>query len=118
MIDFMIDQAKADNSAQDDSHNQVLKDWATECRNDKEVGGEAFAQNQGIAKKAIDTHGTPELKAMLKETGYQAHPELFRFMVKVGKTLKEDDPGGLGNKDEKQTDRVNRMYPNDENNKT
>ena len=117
IIDFMIDQANAGESDQEESRNQMLTDWANECRNDKEFGGDNFGVSQSAAKAAIDAFGGPEMKAMLNETGMKANPELFRFMVKVGKTLKEDDPGSTGGQSHTEKSVVDRMYPNDENNK-
>jgi len=117
-IDFMFAQASNDQKAQEDSYKTTVQQWAQECKDDKDFGGDAYAENQGIAKKAIDVFGTPELPATLKDTGMDNNPELFRLLVKVGKTLKEDDPGAAGNKGDTPKDRVNKLYPHDNNDKS
>lgn len=70
-----------------------LKDfpnWAGAVKTDKELGGDKYAENLAVAKKAIDTFGTPELRAVLKQTGLGNHPEVVRAFYKVGKQISED----------------------------
>lgn len=69
---------------------QARTQWESEARADKEIGGDAFEANLGVAKKAVDAFVSPELKAMLNETGLGNHPELIRTFVKIGKAIKED----------------------------
>ena len=64
--------------------------WAEESRNDKEFGGAALDANLAIAKKALDTYGTPEIRQLLETTGLGNNPEMIRFFWRVGKTLTED----------------------------
>ncbi len=72
---------------------EQVESWANELRSDKELGGDAFGENAGIARAAIEKLGSPELSALLDETGLGNHPELFRFALNVGKHLVEDKPG-------------------------
>jgi len=118
IIDFMLAQAEEGQKSQDASYEQLIQGWANECKNDAEFGGADFAKNQGVAKAAIDAFGTPELRTMLDEQGMANNPDLFRFMVKVGKTLKEDNPGDMGGHQKAPKDIVSELYPNDNNNKT
>jgi hypothetical protein len=70
-----------------------LKDfptWAGAVKTDKELGGDKYAENLAVAKKAIDTFGTPELRAILKQTGLGNHPELVRAFYRAGKQISED----------------------------
>ena len=68
----------------------VQHGWLESARTDKEFGGEKLQENLGIAKKAIDAYASPELKALLNETGLGNHPEVIRFVLKVGKSIKDD----------------------------
>lgn len=72
------------------------KGWHLASRQDKEIGGDKMAEKLSVANKAIETFGTPELKAFLASKGLNAHPELIRAFYRAGKTLKEDVfvPGG------------------------
>lgn len=69
---------------------RVRQTWADEAKADKEYGGEAFAENLGAAKKALDSFGTPELRTLLNESGIGNHPEIIRFMVRAGKAISSD----------------------------
>lgn len=90
LADIGIKQAQGQAAKQ----TQVLTDagerWATEARADKEFGGEKFEENLGLAKKAVDAFGTPELKTLLNETKLGNHPEVLRFMVRAGKAISQD----------------------------
>ncbi len=76
-----------------------LKDhntWAASAKADKEFGGDKFDENLGIAKKAIEAFGTPELRDVLRKTGLGNHPEVLRAFYRAGKAISEDNfvPGG------------------------
>lgn len=70
--------------------------WAGEAKVDKEFGGDKFAENLGIANKALTTFATPEAIALLKQTGLANHPEIIRAFYRAGKQISEDVfvPGG------------------------
>lgn len=74
--------------------------WKSEAEADKEIGGDALPANLAVAKKALDTYGSPELAALLNESRLGDHPEFIRLMHRVGKTLSEDTPvtGGVAEK--------------------
>ena len=69
---------------------QVKTDWANDSQADKEFGGENLAENLEIAKKSLDAFGSDTLKSLLHETGFGNHPEIIRFMFKVGLAISED----------------------------
>ena len=69
---------------------QVKTDWANDSQADKEFGGENLAENLEIAKKSLDAFGSDTLKSLLHETGFGNHPEIIRFMYKVGSAISED----------------------------
>ena len=94
LIDTYSGQIQADAKASSDSYNQITKDWVDEAKNDKEIGGENFDENVGLAKRAIDKYGTPKLVEVLNQTGLGNHPEFIRLLTRVGKLIAEDDPGG------------------------
>lgn len=73
------------------------EDWAATVKADKEIGGDKLTANLGVAQRAIDTFGSPELKEYLNTTGLGNNPELVRFCVKVGKSMSEDSMVTAGN---------------------
>lgn len=71
--------------------------WVEGVRADKEIGGDNLQQNLAVAKKAMDTLGTPELRTLLNESRLGNHPEVIRFMLRAGKAISEDSKVVTGN---------------------
>ena len=66
-------------------------EWIKEAKADPDFGGEKLDENLGIAKKAVNEFGSDGLRDLLEsQMGLGNHPEVIRFMVKVGKALSED----------------------------
>ena len=65
-------------------------EWANASQTDKEFGGDKLTENLAVAKQALDTFGTPELHALLNQSGLGNHPEVIRFMFRAGKAISED----------------------------
>ena len=65
-------------------------EWKDQASADKEYGGKDFDANLGTALAAVEKFGTPELKAILDESGFGNHPEVVRFMYRVGKAISSD----------------------------
>jgi len=70
--------------------DKTAQEWAATAKSDPEIGGAKFDENVAVAKTALDTFGTPELKALLKESRIGNHPEVIRFMFKAGKAISQD----------------------------
>lgn len=89
----------------------VQKGWLEASSSDKEFGGEKLKQNLGIARKALDTFGTPELKTLLDETGFGNHPEVLRMLYRAGNAISEDTVV-TGNPSDKTESGARSFYPN------
>ncbi len=68
----------------------IHTEWMTASSSDKEFGGERLAENLAVARKALDTFGTPELRKLLDNTGLGNHPEQIRMLYRIGKAISED----------------------------
>ena len=108
-VDWYAERVQADAQRQVDAFNQLTGDWRTQSENDSEFGGEKFEESVATARAAIDKFGTPELKQLLEDHGVGNHPEVVRFMVRVGSLTKEDNPGETGANVSPAQDRVSRM---------
>lgn len=75
--------------AQAEAHVATVKEWRETVVNDPVLGGDHLAENMAIAKKAVAL-GPPELNDLLKSTGMDNHPVVFRWALAVGKALSED----------------------------
>ena len=87
MLTAMSDKLGARQAAQVDA---VRSQWAESSKADKEFGGDKITENLSVAKKALDTFGTAELRSLLNDSGLGNHPEVIRFMFRAGKAISED----------------------------
>lgn len=97
--ELKLDQASAQKVAdigakmaqrQAESHTKLVETWVEQVKADKEFGGDKLQENLAVAKKALDTFGTPELRDVLNSTGLGNHPEVIRAFYKAGKAISED----------------------------
>jgi hypothetical protein len=89
----------------------TLTKWEEAARTDKEIGGDKFDENLGLAKKALETFGSPELTEMLRTSGLGSNPEIIRAFYKIGKAISED-AFVSGRAGAKPVTVAQRMYPN------
>lgn len=69
--------------------NQIA-DWRAKTEADKELGGANYAENVGIAKKALEKFGGNAVLDVLEKTGLGNHPEIIRWAYRVGKAMSDD----------------------------
>ena len=110
LVDHYAKQVQAGSQKQVDTFNQLTNDWREQSQNDNEFGGDKFEENVKVAQNAIGKYGTPELKQLLNDHGVGNHPEVIRFMVRVGHTLKEDVPGSSGSQVSSSQDHATQLY--------
>lgn len=77
-------------SRQAEQIESARNEWANTAKADKEYGGEKFTENLAVAKKALDAFGSPELTALLDQSGFGNHPDVIRFFYRAGKAISED----------------------------
>lgn len=73
------------------AYGETVQEWGKQAAADPEIGGKAFTANVELARTALATHGSPELKGLLDSTGLGNHPEVIRFFARVGKTIPKED---------------------------
>ena len=108
----MLDKiAPAIASRQEAAMAEARAQWVASTKADSEIGGDALAENVGIANKAFKDYGTPELQKLLDESGLGEHPELIRWAYRVGKATSPDGfVAGRGSNT--QTDPAKVLFPN------
>lgn len=72
---------------------QQQKEWAEAIKSDKEIGGAKTEETKTVAKSFLARFGSPEVVALLNDTGLGDHPEVVRLLAKAGKAIKEDSVG-------------------------
>ena len=102
-------------------YQRRIDDWATDTKADKEMGGTDLKENLSVAVKALDTYGSPALRALFDTPsaknptglGLGNHPEIIRLLHRVGRQLQEEgnlvsgDSGDAAAQDAS----LRRMYP-------
>lgn len=106
VADVAVKQAQR----QAEAHTKLVESWVEQVKTDKEIGGDNLEQNLAIAKKALDTFGTPELKDVLNSTGLGNHPAVIRAFIKAGKAI-SDDGFVTGSPKGAETDMARKMFP-------
>lgn len=107
----LADIAAKQQQRQVEAHAKLVESWVEQVKTDKEIGGDKLEENLGIARKALDTFGTPELKDVLNASGLGNHPEVIKAFLKAGKAISEDRfvTGAAKGND---TDPAKKLFPN------
>jgi len=66
------------------------KSWVEDAKADAEYGNDKFDESISVAVKARDSFGTSEFNEMLDSSGLGNHPEMIRFLHRVGKAISEN----------------------------
>jgi hypothetical protein len=115
LTDMGVKQAQAFQAQLVEHGKQVAEQWTTATKTDKEFGGDKLGENLAIAKQALDTFGSKELKTLLNDSGLGNHPEIIRAFYRAGKAISEDRrlvTGAAAQKNRDDTPVANRLYPN------
>ena len=91
------------------------KSWVDDAKSDAEFGGDKFEQNIAVAVKARDSFGTSEFNEMLDTSGLGNHPEMIRFLNRVGKAISEDSVVVGGTSTTSNQTRESVLYPSMQN---
>ncbi len=97
IVDFYAETLAAQEKAGLEAAHAELKGWNEAIVADKELGGANIEATKQHASAALKAYATPELRELLQATGLGSHPEVVRFVTKVGKALADDTvAGGTG----------------------
>lgn len=91
---------------------QARTQWFESTKADPEFGGEKLQENLGVARKALDQFGTPELSKLLNESGLGNHPEIIRAFYRAGKAISEDGFVAGGRSTAASNEPAKRLFPN------
>jgi hypothetical protein len=90
LVSLNIEHQKSEQDRSTKAWTDTMAEWKSSASNDKEFGGANLTASLGTAKTAVDSFGSAEFKEMLELTGVGNHPEMVRFLVKVGKVVQDD----------------------------
>ncbi len=90
LAEFLTNQKKAEV----ERWAETQENWVKDAKSDKEYGGDKFGASVETAKKSLEKFGTPALREALVFSGMGNHPEMIRFMARVGNAFSDDRPVG------------------------
>ena len=73
-----------------DAWQEQITGWAEQTKNDAELGGKNLQTTLASGRAALESFGTPAFNQLLKDSGIGNHPELIRFMNRIGKEIGND----------------------------
>ena len=76
--------------AEANRHDKELEEWRQEVINDPTLGGDNLNKTAEDARRVVTRFGSEGFIQILKETGYGDHPEVVRFLSKLGSIMSED----------------------------
>jgi hypothetical protein len=90
----LLDLVVKESEAAEKEVREIHDGWLKAAKSDKEFGGEKLTENLGVARKAMTKFGGEAFSKFLEETKLGNHPEVIRFLVRVGRGLGEDTVAG------------------------
>jgi len=69
---------------------EQVKVWAEQVQSDSEIGGASYKDNVHLASQVVTKYGSEQFKKDLDATGFGNHPELMRFLTRIGKAIGND----------------------------
>jgi hypothetical protein len=90
LVDFESNVKSEEIQRQQKAWDELQDTWKKASETDKEFGGDGLDANLAVAKQGRDAFGDKEFNEMLEVTGVGNHPEMIRFLFKIGKLVSED----------------------------
>ncbi len=91
LLDSRASQLKNVYEAQKAEYAVKMNEWKKELENDPEIGGANFKTSILQANIILDKYASPKLRKDLDSTGLGNHPELVRFIARLGKEYSTND---------------------------
>lgn len=90
LVDFYAGKIRQFGGAQAENWVKLNEKWVSDFKADREIGGDRIQDTVAAATRAMDRFGTPGLREALAMTGAGNHPEVIRFVARVGRATAED----------------------------
>lgn len=93
VLDLALKASAAATAGYEGAFKDMRSEWVQTLRQDPEFAGsrgERWDKSLALARKAVAAFGTPALREMFDTLGVGDHPELVKFMAKIGAALGDD----------------------------
>lgn len=115
LTDKFIEAQTKQGEASSQQWSQTVSGWVDQAKADPEIGGAKWDSTVQTASGVVQRFGSDGLKEYLNASGAGNHPELIRFMAKVGAMIGEDNPAISENPGTKPAqDTASILYPDDQ----
>lgn len=115
LADKYIARKTAEAKAQGEAWAKTTSDWVDAAKADPEIGGAKWDGTVKAASGIVGRFGNDALKEYLNASGAGNHPEMIRFMAKVGAMIGEDKPAISETPGSKvKADSATILYPDDQ----
>lgn len=115
LTDKFIEAQSKQGEAQRKTWAKMTGDWVDQAKADPEIGGTKWDATVKNASGIVKRFGNDALRDYLNASGAGNHPEMIRFMAKVGAVIGEDRPAiseAPGKKIAQDTAAI--LYPDDQ----
>lgn len=92
LVDLYVREAAKMQQAAYDAFSKTVETWSNEAKADPEIGGNRLETNLRQAGSVIERFGSQALRDVFNLTGVGNHPEMIRFLSKVGAFMAEPNP--------------------------
>lgn len=76
---------------QQETHKTVtIPAWQKAVETDREMGGQHIKETNLAMDRAVRRFGSPAFAQLIKDSGYEFHPELRRFISRIGRAISDD----------------------------
>ncbi|MCD8272413.1 hypothetical protein [Akkermansia sp.] len=90
MLAWQKDRLRESEAETQRNTEMVVREWNTEIRNDSEFGGIRYTRTIADARAALQTFDPDgSLRQLLKDTYGEYHPDVIRFVARVGRAISE-----------------------------
>lgn len=87
LVDLQAKYVQEQQKAVMTNYQRTVEEWK---KASIQALGAEYKTEIGVAAKALERFGSPELRQLLNETGLGNHPEMIKFALKIGKAVSED----------------------------
>lgn len=94
IVDIYATAHQASQRKHTESWTAQQAEWVKAIQTDKDLGGANLKATQQTTQRAMKAFSTPDFSKFLDQSGLTNHPEMVRFLARVGQTLKEDNIAG------------------------
>lgn len=73
-----------------EAHQAKVSGYESAVKSDKEIGGDNFNRSISLSKRVLERFGNESLKGEFDQTGFGSHPEVVRFLSRIGAAMGDD----------------------------